>query len=167
MRDSDLWYSKPRRHCTSHVILDASWVFILETPKQDLLLMTNLLDLVPGSGQPCCIVSALHPNPMSWCDLCCLLSFVLSRPAYLLCTICCRQVVAFADIPGIREKLPQMAQQLDVCQRALADFLEDKRSQFPRFYFLGDDDLLEILGQVKNCGKSHYKTDSARPRVLN
>ena len=47
------------------------------------------------------------------------------------------QVVTFADIPGIRDKLPQMAQQLDVCQRALADFLEEKRSQFPRFYFLG------------------------------
>lgn len=41
-------------------------------------------------------------------------------------------VVSFADIPGIRDKLPQMAQQLDVCQRALSDFLEDKRSSFPR-----------------------------------
>ncbi|MEW5298927.1 MAG: hypothetical protein WDW36_001997 [Sanguina aurantia] len=70
-----------------------------------------------------------------------------------------KKVVAFADIPGIRDKLPQMAQQLDVCQRALADFLEDKRSQFPRFYFLGDDDLLEILGQAKNPAviQSHLK----------
>lgn len=69
------------------------------------------------------------------------------------------QVVAFADIPGIRDKLPQMAQQLDVCQRALADFLEEKRSQFPRFYFLGDDDLLEILGQARNPAviQSHLK----------
>lgn len=48
-----------------------------------------------------------------------------------------------ADIPGIREKLPQMAQQLDSCQKALSEFLEDKRSLFPRFYFIGDDDLLE------------------------
>lgn len=54
-----------------------------------------------------------------------------------------------ADIPGIREKLPEMAQQLDVCQKALSEFLEDKRSLFPRFYFIGDDDLLEILGQSK------------------
>lgn len=68
-------------------------------------------------------------------------------------------MVTFADIPGIREKLPQMAQQLDVCQRALADFLEEKRSQFPRFYFLGDDDLLEILGQARNPAviQSHLK----------
>nr|ADI46936.1 DHC1bm [Volvox carteri f. nagariensis] len=70
-----------------------------------------------------------------------------------------KKVVSFADIAGIRDKLPQMAQQLDVCQRALADFLEEKRSQFPRFYFLGDDDLLEILGQARNPAviQSHLK----------
>lgn len=30
------------------------------------------------------------------------------------------------------------------------DFLEVKRSKFPRFYFLGDEDLLEILAQTQN-----------------
>lgn len=27
---------------------------------------------------------------------------------------------------------------------------QEKRSAFPRFYFIGDDDLLEILGQATN-----------------
>ncbi len=28
--------------------------------------------------------------------------------------------------------------------------MEEKRNKFPRFYFLGDDDMLEILGQSQN-----------------
>ncbi|DBA90074.1 TPA: hypothetical protein ACH3X2_004335 [Trebouxia sp. C0005] len=52
-------------------------------------------------------------------------------------------VVHFADIPRIMETLQQMLQQMEICQKALSNFLEDKRSVFPRFYFIGDDDLLE------------------------
>jgi dynein heavy chain 2 len=60
------------------------------------------------------------------------------------------RVVAFADISRVCEKLSTMIDQLDRCQKALSDFLEQKRSKFPRFYFVGDDDLLEILGQSQN-----------------
>ena len=58
-----------------------------------------------------------------------------------------KKVVSFADIQGIRDKLPQMAQQLDVCQRALSDFLEDKRSSFPRW-----DTHQMLLTVVDGCG---------------
>lgn len=36
---------------------------------------------------------------------------------------------------------------------------QEKRSLFPRFYFIGDDDLLEILGQSTNPNviQSHLK----------
>ena len=57
------------------------------------------------------------------------------------------------------EQLASILDQLERCQKALADFLEDKRQRFPRFYFIGDDDLLEILGQAKNplVIQSHLK----------
>lgn len=52
-----------------------------------------------------------------------------------------------------------MLEQLGRCQNSLNEFLETKRSGFPRFYFLGDDDLLEILGQSTkhNVIQSHLK----------
>lgn len=40
--------------------------------------------------------------------------------------------------------------QLEKCQKALNDFLEDKRNKFARLYFIGDDDLLEFLAKCKD-----------------
>ena len=50
-------------------------------------------------------------------------------------------------------------EQLARCQRALNEYLEEKRNRFSRFYFLGDDDLLEILSQSTNSNiiQSHLK----------
>jgi dynein heavy chain 2 len=61
--------------------------------------------------------------------------------------------------PHISDNLRTMLDQLERCQKALTDFLEAKRSSMPRFYFIGDDDLLEILGQAKNPNviQSHLK----------
>uniref|UniRef100_W5K866 Cytoplasmic dynein 2 heavy chain 1 n=1 Tax=Astyanax mexicanus TaxID=7994 RepID=W5K866_ASTMX len=51
---------------------------------------------------------------------------------------------------GMRNTLVTLQDQLQRCQKSLNDFLEEKRSAFSRFYFIGDDDLLEILGQATN-----------------
>uniref|UniRef100_H3AMW9 Uncharacterized protein n=1 Tax=Latimeria chalumnae TaxID=7897 RepID=H3AMW9_LATCH len=60
---------------------------------------------------------------------------------------------------GIRNTLITILDQLQRCQKSLNEFLEEKRSAFPRFYFIGDDDLLEILGQSTNPSviQSHLK----------
>jgi dynein heavy chain 2 len=60
------------------------------------------------------------------------------------------RVVSLTTYPGIKHTLSTLSDQLDRCQKALNEFLENKRVKFARFYFLGDDDLLEILGQSKN-----------------
>ena len=69
------------------------------------------------------------------------------------------RVFSLTKVPDLESTLTAILDQLERCQKALADFLEEKRQRFPRFYFIGDDDLLEILGQAKNpvVIQSHLK----------
>ena len=57
---------------------------------------------------------------------------------------------SLCSLKGMLETLSDMNIKLEEIQKSLDMYLETKRQIFPRFYFLSNDDLLEILGQSKN-----------------
>ena len=59
-------------------------------------------------------------------------------------------VIQACTAPGVLESFTDVEGKLERIQKSLENYLENKRQQFPRFYFLSSDDLLEILGQAKD-----------------
>eukprot|EP00842_Homolaphlyctis_polyrhiza_P002959 jgi/Hompol1/3664/HPOL_006672-RA len=62
-------------------------------------------------------------------------------------------------IPGLQKSMERIADNLAAVQKALGEYLERERSKFARFYFVGDEDLLEILGNSKDIAQfqPHFK----------
>ena len=58
-------------------------------------------------------------------------------------------VIEVLNIPQIQKSLERLADLLTKIQKALGEYLERERASFPRFYFVGDEDLLEIIGNSK------------------
>lgn len=58
------------------------------------------------------------------------------------------EALAACSTPGLVEKLRENNKLLERVQKELQSYLELKRSQFARFYFLSNDELLEILSET-------------------
>ena len=62
-------------------------------------------------------------------------------------------------ISGVQKSFERLAELLNKIQKALGEYLERERLAFPRFYFVGDEDLLEIIGNSNDSDRvaKHFK----------
>ena len=58
-------------------------------------------------------------------------------------------VLEVLKISNLEKTLLNFITQLNHIQKALGEYLEKQRQAFARFYFVGDEDLLEIIGNSK------------------
>ncbi|KAJ3111626.1 Dynein heavy chain 6, axonemal [Phlyctochytrium bullatum] len=83
--------------------------------------------------------------------------FADTLDAWLTCQRNWLYLESIFSAPDIQRQLPDEARMfsqnnalLDQIQKCLEDYLESKRLLFPRFYFLSNEELLEILSQTRN-----------------
>jgi len=58
--------------------------------------------------------------------------------------------IKFSTREDVFPRLEEIQKQLSVCEKALNDFMENKRAAFPRFHFVSPADLLDILSNGNN-----------------
>ncbi|VDL72361.1 unnamed protein product [Nippostrongylus brasiliensis] len=63
------------------------------------------------------------------------------------------RILDVVGMQGAQRLLDRLADMLSKIQKALGEYLERERASFPRFYFVGDEDLLEIMGNSKDIAR--------------
>jgi len=64
----------------------------------------------------------------------------------------CKEALITDITNSLLDKLKQLLVILEGIRKNLNQFLETKRMDFPRFFFISNEDLLEIIGQSKEPG---------------
>jgi dynein heavy chain len=64
-----------------------------------------------------------------------------------------RNVKNVCNQAGLLEQLNDLSLQQEQCKKSLSDFLDGKRRQFPRFYFMSEADLLTLLSNSSTPSK--------------
>uniref|UniRef100_A0A9J7ZPX5 Dynein heavy chain linker domain-containing protein n=1 Tax=Cyprinus carpio carpio TaxID=630221 RepID=A0A9J7ZPX5_CYPCA len=62
-----------------------------------------------------------------------------------------KNIFAATNNPNVLPVLEDLQKRLAVCEKALIKYLETKRMDFPRFYFLSSADLLDILSKGRQA----------------
>lgn len=68
--------------------------------------------------------------------------------------------MACCNRDGLLKFLEGQQSALEVCEKALADYMESKRRAFPRFYFVSTADLLDVLSNGNNPHKVGWQCKS-------
>ena len=58
-----------------------------------------------------------------------------------------KKVILSCQNDMLKDFLPDLQKNLEICQKSLEQYLEGKRKKFPRFYFVSNPALLKILSQ--------------------
>ncbi|KAG7861843.1 hypothetical protein KL939_000864 [Ogataea angusta] len=59
-------------------------------------------------------------------------------------------VAEVSNIPNVKQVLSKIFETLEKIKKSLIGYLEKQRDIFPRFYFIGNEELLEIVGNSTN-----------------